>query len=225
MKKLIICLFVPTLFTPLSLFAQPSKYLKIGVNYSSCRTKGSKSEPGLTIGFDKNYYPIQSHNGFWGFGISYVQKKAKLENKTWPTDFDPTFSNVEIGDLQYQIGYLEIPINIGYDIIRENNRIFLKVYTGSSLSIPIHKNSAAGSRTLILDPDQKGKFKFDYLRWDGVGALSTLAINLHADVAFYYGRVGIDFHYSRAISEIKPSGALTVQHKLDSFQITLLYAL
>lgn len=225
MKKLTPCLVVSTLLMPFSLFAQPSTFLKLGVNYSSFRTEGSKSEPGLTIGFNKNYYPIQRLNGFWGFGISYVQKKAKLENKTWPTDFDPTFSNVEIGDLQYQIGYLEIPINIGYDIIREKNRTFLKVYTGPSLSIPIHKNSEARSRTLILAPDQKGKFKFDYLRWDGVGALSTFAVNLHANVAFYYRRLGVDVHYSRAISEIEPSGALTVQHKLDSFQITLMYAL
>lgn len=225
MKMPILCLFVSTLLTPLLIFAQPTKYVKLGVNYSSFRTEGGKSEPGLAVGFDRNYYLMQSLNGFWGFGISYVQKKAKLKNKTWPTDFDPTFSNVEIGELQYQIGYLEIPLNIGYDIIRKNNRIFLRAYTGSSLSIPIHKNSAATSRALILEPDQKGKFKFDYLRWDGVGALSTLAVNLHADVVFYYGRFGIDFHYSRAFSEIKPSGALTVQHKLDSIQITLMYAL
>lgn len=225
MKNPMICLLALMFLAPLSLIAQPSKYVKLGVNYSSFRTEGGKSEPGLTFGVGKNYYPFQNFNGFWRFEIGYVQKKVKLENKTWPTDFDPTFSNVEVGDLEFKIGYMEIPVSIGYDIIRENNGIFLKAYTGSSLSIPIHKNSTARSTTLILDPDQKGKFAFDYLRWDGVGALSTLAVNLYAEVAFCYRRLGIGFNYSRGISEIEPTGALIIQHKLDSFQITLLYAL
>ena len=114
MKRLIMYFFAATLLASQLLFAQPTKYLKLGVNYSFFRTEGGKSEPGLTIAFGKNYYPIQNLSGFLGIGIGYVQKKAKLENKTWPTDFDPTFSNVEIGDLQYQIRYIEIPINIGY---------------------------------------------------------------------------------------------------------------
>jgi hypothetical protein len=221
-KKLIICLFVSTLFTPLSLFAQPSNYLKAGVNYSSLRTEGGKSEPGLTFGFGKDFFPIRSFSGFFGFEVNYTRKKVTLENKTWPTNFDPAISDIAIGDIAVDIGFLEVPVNVGY-FLQIKKYVVMRPSVGTSLSVPIQmKTYIKNSRTIFLDPDDKGKYEFDYLHWDEVHA--NVSTNLQIGLDFYYHCFGLLIQYQRAFVKTNSSRSLTIRDKLDSFQISLAYA-
>ena len=96
-KSSMICLLALMFLAPLSLIAQPSKYVKLGVNYSSFRTEGGKSQPGVSLSIGKKHYPIQKFNGFWGFELGYARERILLEDKTWPTSFAPPYSGIVIG--------------------------------------------------------------------------------------------------------------------------------
>ena len=221
-KNLMICLFVIIFLNPLLVFAQPSNYVKVGVNYSFFRTEGGRSEPGLAFGLGKNFYPIRSFNVFGSGEVCYLRKKVTLENKTWPTSFDPSISDIAIGDIIVDIGFLEIPVNVGY-FLRVNKHVVMKPSVGASLSIPIQmKTYITNSRTIFLDPDDKGKYEFDYLHWDEVHA--NVSTNLQMRFDFYYRCFGLLIQYQRAFVKTKSSRSLTIEDKLDSFQISLSYA-
>jgi hypothetical protein len=148
------------------LSAQHSKYLKVGVNYASFRTEGGKSQPGLSFGFGKKYYPLQNFGGHWGFELGYAREKILLEDKTWPTSFFPPYSGVEKGGFNISLGYLDLSLHIGY-LLNVKKMVGLEFYIGPSLSIPIDNNTkVTGSETIYLDPKEISDDDFDFKRYD-----------------------------------------------------------
>ena len=222
MKRLIMYFFATTLLASHSLFAQPTKYLKLGVNYSFFRTEGGKSEPGLAFGVDKDFYPIRSFNGFFGFELGYAIKKFKLQNKTWPTDFyQPELSDVMIGDIPLDRSYIEFHTKIGYNFPGFRNKVAITLFGGPFFSFPIkYLQRFVADTTIELSPDEKGKYKFDYLRCESDGVDRIL--NWFVGIAVFYKSIGIDICYNRG-SRTGCIRGLTIDDALDSFSAMFLY--
>ncbi|MBC6951767.1 hypothetical protein DWB58_27930 [candidate division KSB1 bacterium] len=221
MKKLILCLFMSTLLTPLSLFAQPSNYFKLGANYSYLRTDGGKSRPGLTLGVGKDFYPIRSFDGFLGFELGYITKKMKLENKTWPTNMQPEWSDVEVGDVPLNRSYLEFHTKLGYRFSLFHNKAAIGLFVGPLLSFPIKYSSRfLSDSTIFLDSDERGKYEFDYLRCESQGADKHL--HWFMGIAVIYKNLGTEMCYDRASRQNCIRG-LTINDALDSFHVMLFY--
>ena len=221
MKKMMFCLFVMIFLSPHLVFAQPSNYVEFGVNYSSFRTEGGKSEPGLTIGFGKNYYPIQNFNGFFGFDVRYVRKRILLENKRWPSGFDPSNADLMIGDIKSDISFLDLPIRFGYSVqIRKSFNISLQ--TGASLSIPIKNHTKLKSLKIIqLGSEERGSVEFDYILWDIHGVKGS--IDLQYSIALIFRSAVLRFFYSHALTATEGFTDLMISDKLDSFHISFGY--
>ncbi len=214
--------FAATLLASHSLFAQPTKYLKLGVNYSFFRTEGGKSEPGLTFGFGKDFYPIRSFSGFFGFHLGYVTKRLKLENKTWPGGLDPEYSNVRVGDIPLDRSYLEFQTKLGYIISLSHKKTTVQLSAGPLLSFPLkYLSRFLADSTIFLDPDEQGKYEFDYLRCESEGADKIL--RWFMGIAVLYRSFGIEIRYDSA-SRQKCIRGLTINDALDSFHVMLLYA-
>jgi hypothetical protein len=222
MKKFFAPLFIGVFLFPPLLVAQPSKYVKLGVNYSSLRTEGGKSEPGLTLGVGKDFYPIRSFNGFLGFNLSYATKKLKLENKTWPTGLDPKNSNVSVGDVVLDRSYLEFYTRLGYSISLSHKKATIELFAGPLLSFPIkYLSRSLSDSTIFLNPDERGKYEFDYLLCESEGADKIL--HWFMGVAVVYKSFGVEIRYDRASRQNCIRG-LTIDDALDSFHVMVLYA-
>lgn len=223
MKKLLAPLFIGAFLFPPLLLAQPSNYLKLGINYSSLRTEGGKSGPGLTLGVGKDFYPIRSFNGFFGLNLSYVTKKLKLENKTWPTNMQLEWSDVEVGDIPLDRSYLELHTKLGYSFPLSHNKAAIELFAGPLLSFPIKYSSRfLSDSTIFLEPDERGKYEFDYLRCESEGADEFLYWFM--GIAVVYKSFGIEIRYDRAASSQECIRGLTINDALDSFHVLFLYA-
>ena len=221
-KKQCFFLFILITLLPFSLKAKSSTFLKIGTNISSFRMERGKSEPGICFGIGKEYYPIRSFNGFFSLDVSYIKKKIKLEDRTWPSGFFPSSSDVVIGDIKVNISYIEISFNIGYPLQISKDKIFLQLLTGVSEAIPARNHTDGEINEIIyLDPDQRDKYKFDYTRWDE--KTTTFSTNLRCGARLIFLPVALSIYYSHAIINTEGFTTLTISDKLDSFQFTIDY--
>ena len=222
MKKLMVCLLALMFLAPLSLFAQPSKYVKLGVNYSSFRTEGGKSEPGLTFGVGKDFYSTQTSNGFVSFEVNYTRKKVILENKTWPSGFNPDDSDVVIGDIRTDISFIDIPFRIGYKLPIKKQNISMQVLSGFAVSLPIKDHSGGTINDIIfLDPNEKGVFEFDYVRWTDKS--TSVSVNIQFGARICANSIGLDVMYLHAITNTEGFVVQTISDKIDTFKVALVY--
>lgn len=224
------CLFVTGMFTPLSLFSQPSRYVKLGVNYSSFRTEGGKSKPGLNLGFGKKYYPIQNFDGFWGFELGYARERILLEDKTWPTSFDPPYSGVVIGGFEISLSYLDLSLYLGY-LLNATKMVDLEFFIGPSLSIPVgNSTKGTGSKTMYLDPEEISDYEFDFYFYDadpgepllpfierGMNAIKSMVIG----TKLHWRRIHLSLSYSRAFSKTEGIISLTLFDKIDRLSLSV----
>ena len=217
-----VCLLALMFLAPLSLFAQPSKYVKLGVNYSSFRTEGGKSEPGLTFGVGKDFYSTQTSNGFVGFEVNYTRKKVILENKTWPSGFNPDDSDVVIGDIRTDISFIDIPFRIGYKLPIKKQNISMQVLSGFAVSLPIKDHSGGTINDIIfLDPNEKGVFEFDYVRWTDKS--TSVSVNIQFGARICANSIGLDVMYLHAITNTEGFVVQTISDKIDTFKVALVY--
>lgn len=219
--KNIFSFFIIIFLLPCLSDAQSPTYLKVGINHSSFRTEGGKGQIGSYIGIGKEYYPIKTFNGFLGIDLTNIRKKIDVVNKSWPAGFDPTDSDVVIGDIHISIEYLEIPIKAGYSI-PINDRSSLSFFTGYAISIPI-KNHTSGKQNEIihLSPDERGKYIFDYVRWDDVKINTSR--NFQFGARFVYKPIVLEASYSRALQKTEGFSILIIRDKLDSYQVAVGY--
>ena len=221
MKELII--FSIIFLTPPSLFAQPTKHVKLGVNYSTFRNEEGKSKPGLTVGLGKDFYPIRSFDGFFGFELSYIRKKVTLENKTTPTNIDPKDSDVVIEDIKADIAYIDIPFKVGYTPIGRNGKCSFHVFGGFTISLPIKNHTVLKEKKIIfLEPDERGKYQFDYVIGGYEG--TNISTNLLLGTRFTYEPLALTISYSRAQNNARGFTNLSVKDRIDSFYMVLAYA-
>jgi hypothetical protein len=214
MKKFLASLFIGAFLFPPLLFAQPSKYLKLGANYSSFRTE--KSESGLTFGFGKDFYPSRSFNGFFGFDLSYVTKNLKLENKIWPPGFDLKDSNVSVGDIPLDRSYRNIifrgagPDNLIIHESSSRHNLLSSIRLNKSLSNRKKGNHAlwfqggfGAASTDIYDQNQPselflhGEFSVHFRRYHNIMAIGVDSESVEAwGIKTLWGTYG--YSYSRS---------------------------
>lgn len=221
--KSFLCLAIAwILLIPLPINAKSPTYIKLGKNISFFRTEECKSKPGICFGLGKEIYPSQKINGYVGFELFYARKKMNLENRTWPGGMDPKFSDVVIGDIKLDISYLEVPVRIGYSFIIKEKRLFLQFFAGHSISIPVKNHTDVEIGEIIfLKPDERGKYKFDYVRWEEV--TTSISRNIQIGVNFVFKPLAVDFIYTKAVTNTEGFTDLIIRDKLDSYQITLSY--
>ena len=88
------------------------------------------------------------------------------------------------------------------------------------VSLRLAYNTRIRGHIILLDPDEKGKHKFDYLNCESEGVSDFTAYSL-AGVAILYKAIGVEFRFNRALTENKCMRGLTLNDKIDSFQVLL----
>ena len=202
--------------------ARTLKYVEVGINQSKFRSESCKSKVGTSfqIGFD--YFPINSLGAFIGTGLTYQNKKFLLQKRTWPTDFDPKWSTeVVTGDVDINISYLEMPLQIGYSM-RIRNQISSSVFAGYSLSIPIKDHTRTKNRVMRgLTHDERGKYDFDYVFLDETGA--SWSKNFYIGFRLAFNHLALSTVCAKALSPTEDILGWTIQGKIDSYRVSLAY--
>ena len=221
MKKT--CLYILSFFIlfPLSTNAKTIKYFGVGTTSAALRSEGGKSEWGKFIGFGLEYSKPSSL--LLGIEAAYTTKKVILENKTWPSSWDPYNSGMSIGDIPFDGSFYELTAKIGYHIPIADTKAAIKLFTGSSLSVQSRYLSFfRASEGLDYDPEQ-GQYEFDYLRCESEGTVSNILINGIIGMIISYKVFGVEVRYARSFTERSCIRGLTISDKLDTFYISLRY--
>lgn len=222
MKSLISFLFVVLFCVPHLLPAQNSKYVKAGFNYSTFRTEGGKSTPGLVFGIGKDSYTPRWSNVFWGGEICYVRKTTSLNNKSWPGGMDPSDADLVTGNIKADISFIEIPLKIGYTS-SVSKAIDVNLQVGPVFSIPIKNHTKLENRQItFLGPEERGYVDFDYILTD-FGGISG-AFGIQYGVSCSFKSMTLLFSYSYAFLEMKGFTNISVKDELDSFQLILAHS-
>jgi hypothetical protein len=171
-KKLILCLLVSTLLTSFSLFAQPSKYVKLGGNYSYLK-EPSYGEPGGSylygIGKDWQLYRwIQLRTELLISHSSTLLKDRSVHTLD-PYESFPYLPNeprtISYFDIDIHLRYLEIPLLLRVErSLRKSLSIGLEI--GYSLKFPL-KDASQNTvlrriKSIDLTDEQRQNFRFDY---------------------------------------------------------------
>jgi hypothetical protein len=223
MKKTILFpLLILTLILAESGSARTLKYVELGFNRSEFRNQECKSKIGPSVGIGLDYYPIKSVGAFVGSALLYQNKRLLVEDKTWPNDIDPeSAEEVWTGDIDVNISYLEIPLQIGYSA-KLNNYFSSSVFTGYSLSLPIKDHTRTQNRKVReLTPNERGRFDFDYVLVDEDGP--WLSNNFHVGFRLSYNRFAVLFIYAKALSFTENMGQISIRGKIDSFRASIAY--
>lgn len=222
MKKIWFSILVILVLSPAAANAKTSKYITIGTTRATLRYEGGKSEWGKYVGFGLEY--SNPYSLILGIEAAYATKKVTLENKSWPTDFFPEFSDVFIGNIDIHGSFLELAMKIGYYIPIIGDKISIKIYTGPTVSTQLkYTGSIRADSTIFLDPDEYGHYKFDYIR-DESERLPESSFNYVIGVTISYKSLGAEVRIARAIRERKGLWALNINDKIDCFHILLNYA-
>lgn len=229
MKGLLILLVAFMLGAPQALSAQKSRYVKTGVNYSTFRTKGGKSQPGIVIGAGKKFYPIHKFNGFWGVELGFVNERIRIKDKTWPTNFHPPYSGITRGGFEVHLNYIDFSILFGFKALNLG-LVDAELFLGPCLAIPVKNNTKVTGTTIIyLDPEQMKNYEFDYLHYDADPGDPLLpfierGMNINKSLSFgaklYWKNLHLTLNYVRSFSKTEGIIGLTLFDYLDKFMIS-----
>jgi len=220
-KKYLFILIILMLY-PLSTHAKFVKYISIGTTRATLRSEGGKSDWGQFVGLGLEYSPSSSL--LFVIETAYATKKVTLENKSWPSSWYPPFSNVSIGDVPIDGSYFELCAKVGYSIPLINNQATIKLYIGPAFSVQLRYIGDFRLHTEFqLDPDEIGKYKFDYLRIDSEGSTNT-SINPIIGAIISYKALGLEARYARSYTKRNYMLDLSINDKLDCFYFLLHYA-
>jgi hypothetical protein len=222
MKKQYLFLVVIIFLIPLVAKAKINKYVNVGMTFSTLRTQGGKSEWGKFLGFGIEYYKPSSL--LFALDAAYATKKVTLENKSWPSGFDLLDSDALIGNVDIHGSFLEFSAKIGYNFSIVGNQVSLTLFTGPAFSTQLkYIGDLRADRTIFLDPDERGKYKFDYLR-DESEKLPESSMDYIIGTTASYKKLGVEIRFARALTRRKGLWALSINDKIDCFYILLRYA-
>jgi len=145
-----------------------------------------------------------------------------VEDRTWPSTLDPADASwVITGNLDINISYLEIPLQIGYSI-KIRNHFFSSFFTGYSLSIPMKDNTKHIEKEVReLDPDERGKYNFNYVLVDESGV--SWSKNYYVGLRLSFNRFALLIRYAKALSFTKDIEGISIRDKIDNFEISIAY--
>ena len=212
MKKIIFFILVILIIASNSLYANKTNYICFGVTNAKLQFEDGRSKFGKFIGLgieNKIYKPV-----YFGIEAAYTSKKITLENKTWPNSIEVIYADVEIADIDIMYTFLEFTLKIGYRYPVLRNSCSVKFFLGPSYSAKMKYigHTKDHERTIILDQEEKGKYKFDYYRVD---LSSVSSLNYIIGSAFSYKLIDIEFRYEKGLTKTPGIWGLNIQDKID----------
>lgn len=199
------------------LFAEGRLQINVGPNFSSfLKEKDSDVLVGYTIGIKYEYFFLNSMS--FTSGLLYSKEGAKL-NKIikLPSVISMDISNVAdvfFEDVYAMIGYLKVPLLMGYSI-ETSKKTKIKFFLGSSLLIPIKDYSYSNNyRFAFTYIKGQSNYNFEYYSTGDESGFNRDYLNYSVDVGLscYYKRFflsfEVDYHtkdygFVGYISEIK----------------------
>lgn len=221
MKKTLIIFLLLLMWTGLK---AGDLVLEAGSSWSYFRNEGGTSYPKPCLGAGFQFYPIPEFNGFWSIGLTYLRKKMVLENKSWPTNvYDLNDSDVIIGNIIIDHSFLEVPLEIGYQI-NLKSRWKSVIFIGGSMAIPFINNSKVKRvNEIILERGDKGNYNYDYFKVDE--PVVNRSKNLNLGLQIFNGSFGFELIYIHAMETTKSLIDLTLKDYVDSFRVLICYRL
>lgn len=215
---------------PIYLFAnEKQSFIKVGVNQSTFRGESSYSngvQVGVGMRFDGNEKSIQQK--FVVVELLYAYRKGLLENKKFPNvPFLGEITSGTIGDVHAAIGYIEIPIKLGYSFKSYNQEKSINVYWGPSFALPIINNSVIeGKKEFLVDDDNKGIFDYEYYVNEGdlpllaklIETVTRTELHMMFGATARWRFLEIEFRYNlalTAIKDLKNAVRYDINEKLD----------
>jgi len=231
MKKLVFLIII--IMSSNSIIYPQTKhyYLKLGKNTSQFRNDRTSRGDGIVVGAGLSYSTnnLSFINGFANLEVLYSYKQAVVENKIWPAS-SIMESDYKIGNINFSIGYLELPIKIGY-YTAIGKRATLKVFTGLSASIPIVNKTSTTVKDIVFYWPEKKKLKVDYKRieldhpenqlFNIIENISKTSLSFNLGTVLSYSFVNIELRYAYAIFETKDFIDLSIHDKVDTFYMLL----
>ena len=127
-----------------------------------------------------------------------------------------------IGDIRTDISFIDIPFRIGYKLPIKKQNISMQVLSGFAVSLPIKDHSGGTINDIIfLDPNEKGVFEFDYVRWTDKS--TSVSVNIQFGARICANSIGLDVMYLHAITNTEGFVVQTISDKIDTFKVALVY--
>jgi len=155
MKKIII-LFL--LINMTELLAGNHFGIKYGINYSKFYNDNNSSFlRGYSFGINYEYSFLENY--FIGAGLYYSKVGGILKNKTVYVE---EYGTLWLDDIKAQVGYLKLPLNIGFNFIIKKSLLF-KIYFGYSYISPNSDYTKTSDDSMIQEGIKPSSdVKYDY---------------------------------------------------------------
>jgi len=156
MRKNLILIFI--LLNISMLFAGNHFGIKYGINYSKFyNDKNSSFLRGYSFGINYEYSFLEHY--FIGAGLYYSKVGGILKNKTVYVE---EYGTLWLDDIKAQVGYLKLPLNIGFNFIIKKSLLF-KIYFGYSNISPISDYTKTNDKSMIQEGIKPSSdVKYDY---------------------------------------------------------------
>ena len=140
------------------LFAGNHFGIKYGINYSKFyNDKNSSFLRGYSFGINYEYSFLEHY--FIGAGLYYSKVGGILKNKTVYVE---EYGTLWLDDIKAQVGYLKLPLNIGFNFIIKKSLLF-KIYFGYSNISPISDYTKTNDKSMIQEGIKPSSdVKYDY---------------------------------------------------------------
>lgn len=226
MKKIILLLLITNF-----LFAKGTFQINVGSNFSTfLNDKDADFLVGYTLGIKYEYFLSNSISII--SGLLFSKEGGKLKNKIeFPYEISEGISNVADAyyeDIYAMIGYLRIPLSIGYSLKASNNTK-IEFFLGNSFLIPIKDYSYIKNyRYAFTYVKGQTNYDFDYYPTveESFFFANDLNYSLDIGLAYSYKKIMLNFElnyeinyfgYVEYISKIKKnliSGKLSISYSL-----------
>lgn len=204
-------------------------FIKAGENTSEFRNiegkKGNGNLFGVGLGFEADEHPLI--DGFASIELTYIQKKAVLENISRPPNEYMRDSAV-LENLYMSHGYIQLPVKFGY-FCRFLNDGKVKVFLGPSLDIAIKNKTKVEFLGFVdLEPDENGNYPdypYDYELFDRERPFIFVNTKLsyHFGALLEWRHIRFELCYSRAVNNTNIYIGLNAYDKVDTISMSLGY--
>jgi hypothetical protein len=203
-------------------------FIKAGKNISKFRNidckKGYGNLFGVGLGFEPNKRSLI--NGFGSIELTYIQKKAILENVSRPPN-EWVRDSVVFSNYYMSYGYIQLPVKFGY-LFRFLNECKIKLFTGPSFDIAIiNKSKAERIGRVDLKRNENGNYPdypYDYELYDK--ELPIIFVNTqlgyHFGALLEWRHVNFELCYS-AITNTNIVIGLNAYDTVDTISMSLGY--
>ncbi len=204
-------------------------FVKAGKNTSEFRNidgkKGTGNIAGVGFGLESDEPSLI--NVFGSIELSYIQKKAILENVSRPPN-EYVRDTVVFYNYYMSYGYIQIPVKFGY-LCRFLNEGKIKLFIGPSLDIAI-KNKTKAERIGRIDLESDENWNYPDYPYDYELENKELPlIFVNTQLSYHFGallewrHINFELCYSKAITNTNIVIGLNAYDKVDTISMSLGY--